>query len=86
MPRYTTDAKCLPGSSPKSAAVESGKKHGLQAPCATVDLYSTTISDTVKLQGGMVTELDYGLGNVTSALKRVGMWVSGSVSLACADA
>lgn len=41
----------------------------LHAPCTTVDgVYSTTIEDTHKVQGAMLTELDYGFGNVTSAL------------------
>ena len=43
----------------------------LQAPCPTVDLYPTQESDTVKVQGAMVTELDYGVGNVTAALVRL---------------
>jgi hypothetical protein len=56
--------------------VHTGKAMGLQAPCATVDLYGTTLTDTDKLQGGMVTELDYGVGNVTAALERAGMWAN----------
>ena len=41
-----------------------------QAPCATVDeLYSTTAEDCYKVLGAMVTELDYGVGNVTNAFK-----------------
>eukprot|EP01047_Picozoa_sp_COSAG01_P075547 COSAG01_NODE_12979_length_1654_cov_1.932476_2_plen_189_part_00 len=62
------------GSAPHIASVQSGKKHGLQAPCGTMELYPHQPSDTVKLQGAMVTELDYGVGNVTQALKRRGMW------------
>ena len=63
------------GSAPSGVSVQSGKKHGLQAPCDTADLYSHQQSDTVKLQGAMITELDYGVGNVTAALKRrPGMW------------
>ena len=48
---------------------------GLNAPKETVDLYNTTILDTWKVQGAMTTELDYGVGNVLSALKETGMWV-----------
>jgi arylsulfatase A-like enzyme len=41
----------------------------LHAPCKTVDeLYADTASDTHKVMGAMVTELDYGIGNVTAAL------------------
>ena len=48
-----------------------------QAPCATVDeLYSTTAEDCYKVLGAMVTELDYGVGNVTAALQASGLdWV-----------
>lgn len=42
----------------------------LHAPCKTVDeLYEDTADDTFKVMGAMVTELDYGVGNVTRALK-----------------
>ncbi len=41
----------------------------LNAPKASVELYSTTELDTWKVQGAMTTELDYGVGNVTAALK-----------------
>eukprot|EP00051_Salpingoeca_urceolata_P027960 m.484210 g.484210 ORF g.484210 m.484210 type:complete len:546 (+) comp23251_c0_seq1:88-1725(+) len=51
-----------------------GRKHGIQAPCETMDLYGTTKTDLFKGQGGMLTELDYGVGNVTQALKDAGMW------------
>ena len=47
---------------------------GLHAPLSTVERYSTTILDTWKVQAAMTTELDYGVGNVTAALKRNGMW------------
>ena len=44
-----------------------------QAPCETVDgLYSHAATDAVKVLGSMVTELDYGVGNVTAALKATG--------------
>mgnify|MGYP006078772707 FL=1 len=62
------------GSAPDNVAVLSGKKHGLNAPCGTVDLYSHLDNDQYKLQGAVVTELDYGVGNVTAALKRTGLW------------
>lgn len=43
--------------------------HPLQSPCNEVDsLYGTTTLDTYKVMGGMITELDYGIGNVTAAL------------------
>ena len=42
-----------------------------QAPCATVDEhYRYTTNDAVKVLGAMVTELDYGIGNVTAALQQ----------------
>eukprot|EP00041_Stephanoeca_diplocostata_P000814 m.17077 g.17077 ORF g.17077 m.17077 type:complete len:629 (+) comp11147_c0_seq1:175-2061(+) len=42
----------------------------MQAPCTTVDThYMNMENDTYKLQGAMLTELDYGLGNVSAALK-----------------
>ncbi len=48
---------------------------GLQAPLETVELYKTTKLDTWKVQGAMTTELDYGVGNITNALKANGnMW------------
>ena len=62
------------GHGPDKVAVETGKKYGLQAPCATVDLYPHLEKDIWKLQAAMVTELDYGVGNVTDALKRTGLW------------
>ena len=58
------------GHAPKHVSVRSGKPLGLQAPCGTVDLYANAATDTVKLQGAFVTELDYGVGNVTAALRR----------------
>ena len=47
---------------------------GLNAPKETVDLYATTKLDTWKLQAAMTTELDYGVGNVTKALKAADLW------------
>ena len=46
----------------------------LQAPTETVSLYGTTREDPWKVQAAMTTELDYGVGNVTEALKRRGLW------------
>ena len=34
----------------------------------------TTVRDTWKVQAAMTTELDYGVANVTLALKAAGMW------------
>lgn len=62
------------GSSPRDTNVKSGKPHGLQARCETVDLYPNTIRDIDKLQAAMVTELDYGVGNVTAALRTAGIY------------
>lgn len=47
---------------------------GLQAPLETVDQYARTRLDTWKVQGAMTTELDYGVGNITAALKSKGLW------------
>lgn len=47
---------------------------GLGAPLETVELYPTTILDTWKVQAAMTTELDYGVGNVTAALKATGLY------------
>jgi len=46
----------------------------LQAPCGTVDLYPDTQLDGWKVQAAMTTQLDYGVGNLTNALKAKGMW------------
>lgn len=62
------------GNEPVGVAVGSGKKFGLQAPCPSVDLYATSVTDQIKVQGAMVTELDYGVGNVTAELVAQGMW------------
>ena len=37
-------------------------------------MYGTTKLDIAKVQGAMVTELDFGVGNVTQALRAVGRW------------
>ena len=67
----------------------------LHAPCKTVDeLYTDTASDTFKVMGAMVTELDYGIGNVTAALEAAGRdWVmilvsdnGGPINIASANA
>ncbi len=45
----------------------------MHAPCKDVDeLYSRTKLDTFKVMGGMITELDYGVGNITRALEAAG--------------
>jgi arylsulfatase B/arylsulfatase I/J len=44
-----------------------------QSPCNTVDsFYAHTALDSDKMLGAMVTELDYGIGNVTAALQASG--------------
>jgi hypothetical protein len=46
----------------------------LHAPCTTVDThYGKTALDTYKVMGSMITELDYGVGNVTAALDASGL-------------
>jgi arylsulfatase A-like enzyme len=47
---------------------------GLNAPYETVQRYERTKLDTWKVQAAMTTELDYGVGNVTAALKASGLW------------
>lgn len=47
---------------------------GVQAPLATAELYSTTVLDTYKLSGAMITELDFGVAAVVSALKAAALW------------
>ena len=47
---------------------------GLNAPLETVERYPTTMLDTWKTQAAMTTELDYGVGNITQALKDRHMW------------
>ena len=47
--------------------------HPLHAPCHEVDThYGTTRNDTYKVMGGMLTYLDYGVGNLTAALEAAG--------------
>lgn len=47
---------------------------GIQAPLATVNQYPLIINDTYKVQAAAATELDWGVRNVTSALKEAGIW------------
>jgi len=49
-------------------------KLGMQAPLDTVNLYNTTVLDTYKIMGAMLTELDLGVGEVVQALKAAGMY------------
>ena len=49
-------------------------KLGVQAPRATVELYNTTVLDTYKIMGAMITELDAGVGAVIDALRAAGMY------------
>eukprot|EP00054_Salpingoeca_dolichothecata_P022281 m.145689 g.145689 ORF g.145689 m.145689 type:complete len:281 (-) comp24284_c1_seq6:481-1323(-) len=51
-----------------------GNPLGIQAPCETVDLYPKQANDTYKLAGAFLTELDYGVGNVTQTLKDEGLF------------
>jgi hypothetical protein len=57
---------------------------GLGAPLETVEMYPTTILDTWKVQAAMTTELDYGVANVTAALKATGLW-SNTVMILVSD-
>jgi len=54
----------------------------LHSPCHEVDtLYANTPIDPYKVMGGMVTHLDYGVGNITKALNAAGRpWVMVFVS------
>ena len=63
-------------STAQNAATISGRQP-LHAPCSVVDeLYGHTPGDTYKVMGGMLTMLDYGVGNVTEALEAAGRpWV-----------
>lgn len=56
------------------ACLKDRYKAGLNAPLETVERYATTKLDTWKVQGAMTTELDYGVANVTDALKQSGLW------------
>ena len=49
---------------------------GLHAPCSTVlSAPNERIrDDTFKVQSAMLTELDFGVGNSSAALKRTGLW------------
>ena len=49
-------------------------KLGMQAPLAAVALYNTTKLDTYKVMGGMITELDAGVGRVVAALQAAGLY------------
>jgi len=45
----------------------------IQAPCEVIDKhYSNTHEDTYKAMGGMLTMLDFGIGNITAALAAAG--------------
>ena len=48
-------------------------KLGMQAPLAYVERYNTTVLDTYKVMGGMLTELDDGVAAVLAALSAKGM-------------
>ena len=60
------------------------EKQRLNAPKATVDLHTHVRLDTWKVQAAMTTELDYGVGNVTAALKAAGMYAN-SVMILISD-
>lgn len=51
-----------------------GIKRGVQAPCSTIANFETIQNDVWKGQAGMLLELDWGVGNITQALKDTGMW------------
>ena len=50
------------------------EKQRLNAPMGTVARHSHIKLDTWKVQAAMTTELDYGVANVTAALRSTGMW------------
>lgn len=58
--------------------------NGLHAPCSTVlsGPNERIATDTLKVQSAMLTELDFGVGNTTGALKRTGLWENSIVILA----
>eukprot|EP00930_Biecheleria_cincta_P007870 TRINITY_DN109160_c0_g1_i1.p1 TRINITY_DN109160_c0_g1~~TRINITY_DN109160_c0_g1_i1.p1 ORF type:complete len:564 (-),score=77.84 TRINITY_DN109160_c0_g1_i1:161-1852(-) len=45
---------------------------GIQAPCETVDMFTTVANDTYKGQSAVTKELDYLVGNITEALQAKG--------------
>eukprot|EP01065_Artemidia_motanka_P027557 TRINITY_DN32746_c0_g1_i1.p1 TRINITY_DN32746_c0_g1~~TRINITY_DN32746_c0_g1_i1.p1 ORF type:complete len:550 (+),score=153.05 TRINITY_DN32746_c0_g1_i1:54-1652(+) len=53
-----------------------GTANGIQAPLPTVHRFDRIINDTYRVQAAAVTELDWGVGNVTAALKAKGMWAT----------
>eukprot|EP01052_Picozoa_sp_SAG31_P016300 SAG31_NODE_1074_length_10052_cov_88.255400_6_plen_181_part_00 len=55
-----------------------------QAPRATVELYNTTILDTYKVAGAMITKLDEGVGAVYAALRDSGL-LPNTVIAFCAE-
>lgn len=56
-------------------AVHDASGSGIQAPLETVALYDDIYTnDTYKVMAAAVTELDYGIGNLTAALEAVGVW------------
>lgn len=46
----------------------------LHAPLGTVKHFPNTPSDARKVTNAMLAEVDYGLGNISTALKNMGMW------------
>jgi len=52
----------------------SGGAGGIEAPMETVDRYPRVSADAYKVQGAALTELDWGVANVTHALQAKGMW------------
>ncbi len=55
-------------STAQNPAILSGS-HPIQAPCSVIDTYYEHVAaDTYKAQGGALTTLDFGVGNVTAAM------------------
>lgn len=52
---------------------ESKLVQGIQAPCETVDMFTTVANDTYKGQSAATKELDYLVGNITNALRAKGV-------------